>query len=74
MFADHEVEVETAGVHGLALAVDRVAATEIGGALIAAAVVALVRTVRVRAVNHVRAASLRIGRKTVVPSPGENFN
>jgi hypothetical protein len=67
---DHEVEVEIADVRDLALAVDRVAAIEIAGAPTAAAVVALVRTARARAANHARAASLKTGRKTVVPNPG----
>lgn len=73
MFAGHEVEAETAGVRDLDPAVGRVAATEIAGAPTAAAVVAPVRTARARAASHARAASLRTGRKTVVPNPGEHY-
>jgi len=73
VFADHEVEVETAGVRDLDPVVGRVAVTEIAGALIAAAVVALVQTARARAANHARAVSLRTGRKTVVPNLGKNY-
>lgn len=71
-FADHEAEAEIAGVHDLDLAVGHAAATEIAGALTAAAVVAHVRTARARAASHARAASLRTGKKTVVPNPGES--
>lgn len=73
IFADLEVEAEIAGVRDLDLAVGRVAATEIAGVPIAAAVVAPVRTARARAASHARVASLRTGRKTVVPNPGENY-
>lgn len=73
VFADLEVEVEIVGVRDLDPAVGRVAATEIVGVPTAAAVVALVRTARVHAANHARVASLRTGRKTVVPNPGENY-
>lgn len=73
MFADHEVGVETVGVRDLDLAVGRVAATETAGAPTAAAVVAPVRTARAHVASHARAASLRTGRKTVVPNPGENY-
>lgn len=73
MFTDHEAEVETVGVRDLDPAVDRVAATEIAGAPIVAAVVVLVRTARVHAANHARAASLRTGKKIVVPNPGESY-
>lgn len=73
LFTDHEVEVETAGVRDLVPAVGRVAATEIAGVRTAAAVVALVRIARARVASHARVASLRTGRKTVVPNPGENY-
>lgn len=73
MFTDQEAEVETVGVRDLDPAVDRVVATEIAGAPIVAAVVALVQTAKARAANHARAASLRTGKKTVVPNPGENY-
>lgn len=66
---DHEAEVETAGVRDPDPVVDRVVAIEIAGAPTAAAVVVHVRTVRVHVANHVRAASLRTGRKTVVLNP-----
>jgi len=73
VFTDHEVEVETAGVRDLDPAVGRVAAIEIADALTAAAVVALVRIARARAANHARVASLKTGKKTVVPNPGKNY-
>lgn len=72
-FADHEAEAETADVRDPGPAVGRVAATEIAGALTAVAVVAHVRTARALAASHARAASLRTGKKTVVPNPGESY-
>lgn len=67
---DHVVEVEIVDVLDLDPAVDRVAAIEIAGAPIAAVAAALVLTAKVRAANHAHAASLRTGKRTVVPNLG----
>lgn len=73
-FTDHAVEVGIVDVLDLDLAVDRVAVTEIAGAPTAAVAVALVLIVKARAENHVRAASPRTGKRTVVPNLGKNYS
>lgn len=72
-FIDHEVEVGIVDVLDLAHVVDLVAATEIEDARTVAAVVAPARIAKVRVANHAHAASPKIGKKTVVPSPGKNL-
>jgi hypothetical protein len=73
-FADHEAEAGIADVPDLDLVVGPAVAIEIAGVLIVAVAVVLVRTAKVRAANHVLAASLRTDRKIVVPNPGKNYN
>lgn len=72
MFSDHEVEAEIGDVLELDLVADRVAATEIAGALTAVAAAALVPIAKARAANHALAASLKIDKKTAVPNRGKN--
>jgi hypothetical protein len=67
---DHEAEAETVDVRVLGPVVGRAAVTEIAGALTAVVAVALVPTARALVENHVLAANLRTGKKTVVPSQG----
>lgn len=73
MFADHEAGAGIADVPDLDLAAGLAAVIEIADVPIVVAAVALVRTAKARVANHALAASLRIGRRTVVPNPGKNY-
>lgn len=72
-FIDHEVEVGIVDVLDLAHVVGLVAATGTEDARTVVAVVAPARIAKVRVANHAHAASPKIGKKTVVPSPGKNL-